>query len=98
MQTNTQGTQPANIQPFNYPSERSPVYAIAPGADAFAVKMLMEAKLAHLDAMLLAIYGDGGETFRNMNDTTQDEYLWACSYLASECRELFQQVMARGEA
>lgn len=48
----------------------------------------LQQKLAQLDAMLAMSYGSAGETFRNMNDSLQDNYLWACSAIAGECREL----------
>lgn len=41
-----------------------------------------------LRAMLLHTYGESGEAFRNMNDSRQDTYLWACSDLAGEIERL----------
>lgn len=49
---------------------------------------LLQQKLAQLDAMLNMSYGCAGEAFRNMNDALQDNYLWACSTLATECVDL----------
>ena len=49
---------------------------------------LLNQKLAQLDAMLVMAYGEGGEVFRNMNDHLQDNYLWACSSLAADCKDL----------
>lgn len=48
----------------------------------------LQQKLAQLDAMLNMSYGCAGEAFRNMNDALQDNYLWACSTLATECVDL----------
>ena len=48
----------------------------------------LQQKLAQLEAMLMMSYGCAGETFRCMNDVLQDNYLWACSNLASECKDL----------
>lgn len=48
----------------------------------------LQQKLAHLDAMLLMTYGQAGETFRGMRDDVQDNFLWSCSVLASECHQL----------
>jgi len=45
-------------------------------------------KLAQLEAVLAMTYGDAGESFRNMNDDLQDNYLWSCGTLARECKEL----------
>lgn len=45
-------------------------------------------KLAQLNAMLTMSYGEAGDAFRTMNGSLQDNFLWACSTLASECKEL----------
>ncbi len=41
-----------------------------------------------LNALLAMTYGEQGESFRNMNDAIQDEYMWACSDMATDLREL----------
>ena len=51
--------------------------------------------MAHLDALLLMTRGIGGEAFRKQSATVQDNYLWACSSLASEIGELFEQMGVR---
>lgn len=48
----------------------------------------LQRKLAQLNAMLNMSYGCAGEAFRNMSDALQENFLWACSDLASECVEL----------
>jgi len=73
----------------------APVYAIAEGASAGDLYNHLHTQLTHLSVMLLMTYGGGGESFRNYNDQIQDEYMWACSQLADECRELFPQVMEK---
>ncbi|HRI91467.1 MAG TPA: hypothetical protein PLS93_07435 [Accumulibacter sp.] len=80
---------------FNFPSGASSVYAIANGASAGDLSDHLDTRLAHLSALLCMTYGEGGEAFRNHNNQIQDEYMWACSQLADECRELFPQVMAK---
>jgi hypothetical protein len=45
-------------------------------------------KLLHLNAMLLRTYGEDGEMLRGSCEAVQDNYLWACSELASECNDL----------
>lgn len=35
--------------------------------------------LAHADALIATIVGEGFERFKNMNDEIQDNYLWALS-------------------
>lgn len=92
-------SQPSpNLPPFNFPSEVCPVYAIAPSADADDVRSLLEAKMAHLEALLMMTYGEGGESFRSMRDDLQDNYMWSCCDMATEIRELFQQLAARRAA
>jgi hypothetical protein len=76
--------------PTNRPAIDSSVYDFAPGATADDLQELIEKKLAGLDAMLLMTWGVGGGTFgRVLDASAQDNYLWACSELATEIRELF---------
>lgn len=42
--------------------------------------------LAQLEAMLLVICGDGGESFRRYNDDIQDNYLSSCIEKVKACR------------
>ncbi|NEX63459.1 hypothetical protein [Noviherbaspirillum galbum] len=49
-------------------------------------------KSTKLQAMLLAIQGDGLKPFNNLAESVQDTYLWACSDLASELMELAQRL------
>ena len=81
--------------PFNFPSKAVHVYQIAEAASDFDVSCMLETRLAQLSAMLAVTYGGGGESFRENSDIVQDHFLWACSYMATECNELFQQVNAR---
>lgn len=56
--------------------------------DANEVQDLLNQKLVSLEAMLTIPCGCGGETFRVWADHVQDDYLFACNRLASECRRL----------
>lgn len=49
---------------------------------------LLQTRLAHLSAMLEITYGAGFETFDNWSPTIRENFLWACSSLANECRDL----------
>ena len=80
---------------FNYPSAAAPVYSIAEGASLGDLSDMLSARLAHLDAILAMTHGEAGEAFRTFRSDTQDTYLWGCRQLATECRELFEQVAAR---
>ncbi len=72
-----------------YPSDIPMPIAIHPGATAFDVKNLLSAKLAQLEAMLMVTHGDAGESFRCSNYTLQDNFMWSCMDVATECRALF---------
>lgn len=45
-------------------------------------------KSAQLFSMLITTYGEGFESFNSYNDEIKENYLWACSDLALEIREL----------
>lgn len=36
-----------------------------------------------LEALLANTFGESGESFRNMNNELQDNYLWCCTNMAS---------------
>jgi len=85
-----------NIPTFNYPSSVHPLYAVTASACKNDLTDRLISRLAHLESMLATTYGDSGEAFRCLNDDLQDNYMWACSDMASECRELMNQICARG--
>jgi hypothetical protein len=70
------------------PQIDSTVYCISPKTTRFEVGDLLEEKLAQLDALLAVTYGEQGASFRMQNESLQDNYMWCCSRLASEIREL----------
>lgn len=50
-----------------------------------------------LGAMLSNCYGEAGETFRNMSDDTQDNYLWACSGMADDLEKAIDLLLKQKE-
>ncbi len=56
----------------------------------------LDQKLAQLEAILAMTHGDAGESFRNMSDDLQDNFLWTCRTLASDCKELAFGLSANG--
>lgn len=77
------------------------VYVIAAQADHMDVRLLLEARLAQLEALLLMSYGGGREAFRELNEESQDAFLWACAHTAHEVRALYkaeQAMRAKGGA
>lgn len=57
-----------------------------------AVKNQLTARLAQLDAMLQVVIGDGIQTFGCMSEGIQEDYLYGCSMMAQECRQLARMV------
>lgn len=75
---------------LNFPGPAARTYAIAPGASAYDVESLLEMRIANLDAMLAMISGEGTDALQMLSEELQRDYLFACSTLASEIRELNQ--------
>lgn len=48
---------------------------------------------AKLSAMLAHTFGNSGESFRELNDDTQDSYLWACAEMMEEIHELASELL-----
>lgn len=51
----------------------------------------LENKLHQLSSMLTIIHGCGYESFNQWSDQVKDNYLWSCSTVADEARQLFRQ-------
>lgn len=47
---------------------------------------------AKLNALLAFTYGESGDSFRNMSDHLQDEYMWSCSDMAAELKALVAKI------
>lgn len=43
--------------------------------------------LHQLEAMIVHVYGEGGDAFRTLSVNVQDNYLWGCADKASIIRE-----------
>lgn len=46
-------------------------------------------RIQQLEAMLAMTFGESGESFRNMNDDLQDNFMWSCSSAIKEIRQLW---------
>lgn len=64
------------------------LYALHPEATERDVRDHLSARLDQLSAMLEVICGRGSEGFGKWSDDVQDDYLWACSMVANECKAL----------
>ena len=55
-------------------------------------------RLAQLEAMLGTVCGESGRIFREeMPENAQEHFMWACLSMANEVRQLFAEIMERGE-
>lgn len=52
----------------------------------------LQQRLDQIEAMLMHIYGCGGEAFRMMCEDKQDTYLWCCHDLVEECSEMLSKL------
>ena len=68
------------------------LYQLADGVERNDIQSTLSAKLSHLHAMLVTSYGSGYESFSNYSAAIQDNYLWACSDLAEECKHLAESL------
>ena len=93
----TTRTEEASRAKFTAYSDR--VFQYQAGARATDIQAHLGARLGQLSALLTAIVGEGFEAFDMLNDAHKCNYLWACSMLADECKELadLAQVAALAE-
>lgn len=92
--TRAKNPQPA-WEPLRHTSGIAMTLTIRPDAKDDDVKHLLAAKLVHLEAMLVATYGCNGEEFRCWNEALQDNFMWACAEIASECRAILDVLSSR---
>ena len=81
--------------PMTFPAPASPLYLLADEADALALTDQLTARQAQLQALLAMTRGNAGDVFRRMGAEYQENYLWACSMIADETRELVEAIEAR---
>ena len=72
------------------------IYAIV--GDRMEVTNQLNARIGQLDAMLSLTYGEQGETFRNTNDTLQDDFMWSCSMAIQEIQQLWYVIQTMADA
>lgn len=49
-------------------------------------------KLAQLEAMLCLTYGASREGFESMAENHRDNFMWACSTMVDECKDLCEKL------
>lgn len=57
---------------------------------------LIDCKTKQADAMMAACTGEGFETFSNLNDDVQHDYLWTLAEMVSAVRRANDEVGRRG--
>jgi len=87
--TNKQAAKETQWEPLAYSSNTPMPITIRPGAEIDDVSNLLSAKLVQLEAMLMATHGEAGKSFRCRNDVLQDNFMWSCMDVATDCRALF---------
>ena len=65
-----------------------PIYALAEDATPREIQNHLCARLTQLSAMLMTIHGCGIGTFEGWSERVKDDYLFGCSMVAEECKEL----------
>lgn len=89
-------TQQAEAHTFNFPAGGA-LYQLHDDATELNIQDQLTARLTQLGAMFGLITGESFESFSNHSDQTQADYLWSCSMLARECRELASMRPMQGE-
>lgn len=86
-----ESTGQAKPEPLGFAAGK--IYTMMPDADRLSITMYLSTRLAHLHAMLGAISGSGFESFRELtSEDIANDYLWACTVTANECKELTDQL------
>lgn len=70
----------------------SPFYLLHGDVTALDAQDQLGARLSQLSAMLTMTCGGGFDSFCQWSEEIQQNYLWACSMLADECKELMPHV------
>lgn len=68
--------------------QASDVFRVNPTASSMDFRNSIDMRLAQLDAALMAIFGDGFDSFKCMHDEHQDNYLWMLHSMVEEVRDL----------
>ena len=66
------------------------IYALKDGANRNDLSDAIAERLKQTDAALLAISGEGFESFSGMSLARQNDYLWMLHSMVTEARDLFE--------
>lgn len=70
----------------------TPFYLLHNEVEKLDIRDQLGARIAQLHAMLVMVTGEGIENFSLSSTEVQGDYLWNCSMLAAECKELIEHV------
>lgn len=88
----TQHQPQSSDRVIHFAAARGQFYLLHGEASTMDVKDHLGARLSQLSAMLIMIHGGGFDSFCQWSEEIQQNYLWACSMLADECKELVEHV------
>ncbi|OIQ84988.1 hypothetical protein GALL_331810 [mine drainage metagenome] len=71
-----------------YFGQASEVFRVNASASSMDFRNSIDMRLAQLDAALMAIFGDGFDSFKCMHEKHQDSYLWMLHSMVEEVRDL----------
>ena len=74
--------------PMTFPATSAPLYRLDRDAPPLAITDQLLARQFQLQALLAMTYGEQGDAFRTLSDELQDGFMWSCSMLACEIRDL----------
>jgi hypothetical protein len=82
-----EATQAPTLAVLNFTAGK-PIYALTNNADPMQIKNQLDARLAQLSAMLVIAQDCLDEGSDRWSDSVLTNYIWGCSMVADECKEL----------
>lgn len=82
---------------LSFPAPGEGLYRLADDVGRMALFDQLSARQQQLHALLAMTCGDAWEVFRQQAPSQQENYLWACTMIAAEARDLIEALQARPE-
>ncbi|HBU30325.1 MAG: hypothetical protein A2X71_11000 [Thiobacillus sp. GWE1_62_9] len=82
----------SNDRTINFAAPAGPFYRLHDDVTIADIHDQLGARIAQLHAMLCMVTGEGIESFSSWSTEVQGDYLWTCSMMAAECKELMNHV------
>ena len=77
---------PEHFEGFGLSTTSGSLYTLAAEVDRLDLIDHLAARISQLDAMLTMVCGQGADSFHQWSDDVQDNYLWACNSISTECK------------